>query len=403
MPKTTRKLASVLPNVLGQTLSKDTFALSDTLPPVSFLQHCFVVQQNESDSATLEKLRSAKKVVRSPSPAPSICFVDRTADLEVAAQSVLEAAFAFEGSSPYAPNVFFVHEAVEKDFSATLKQYAGPDPGFSSAGRGSPSEEEKRLSMSRPSVGAEEKASIREIVLNGPRGRIVYLHQGQMPTVVSTQKHHSPYDLSHKKTTTAASAFHLATLCLASTKGLDDALNWAEEVIGDPFRTAAGAFIFASSHEANYLVNAMNADVTCINSFPPELLVGSRWPRPMKINAQDPSTLLLRYAREIFEDERVVVLGPSPVSRLCKEKKMDVFDTAKNATGPMAEWVKRMELPLNPTNQRLGGRRDFFEGALLTTVLTVVLPAWSVSACWEKLFIARLDGRHCRLWKRFSH
>ncbi|KAK0247518.1 hypothetical protein LTR91_024833 [Friedmanniomyces endolithicus] len=365
MPKTTRKLASVLPNVLGQTLSKDTFALSDTLPPVSFLQHCFVVQQNESDSATLEKLRSAKKVVRSPSPAPSICFVDRTADLEVAAQSVLEAAFAFEGSSPYAPNVFFVHEAVEKDFSATLKQYAGPDPGFSSAGRGSPSEEEKRLSMSRPSVGAEEKASIREIVLNGPRGRIVYLHQG--------------------------------------TKGLDDALNWAEEVIGDPFRTAAGAFIFASSHEANYLVNAMNADVTCINSFPPELLVGSRWPRPMKINAQDPSTLLLRYAREIFEDERVVVLGPSPVSRLCKEKKMDVFDTAKNATGPMAEWVKRMELPLNPTNQRLGGRRDFFEGALLTTVLTVVLPAWSVSACWEKLFIARLDGRHCRLWKRFSH
>jgi len=225
----------------------------------------------------------------------------------------------------------------------------------------------------------------------------------QMPTVVSTQKHHSPYDLSHKKTTTAASAFHLATLCLASTKGLDDALNWAEEVIGDPFRTAAGAFIFASSHEANYLVNAMNADVTCINSFPPELLVGSRWPRPMKINAQDPSTLLLRYAREIFEDERVVVLGPSPVSRLCKETKMDVFDTAKNATGPMAEWVKRMELPLNPTNQRLGGRRDFFEGALLTTVLTVVLPAWSVSACWEKLFIARLDGRHCRLWKRFSH
>lgn len=192
MPKTTRKLTSILPNVLGQTLSKDTFALSDTLPPASFLQHCLVVQQNESDSATLEKLRSAKNVVGLPSPAPSFCFVDRTADLEVAVQSVLEAAFAFRGSSPYAPNVVFVHEAIERDFSATLKQFAGATPAFSSAGKGSASQGDKRPCTSRPSVGVEEKASIREVVLQGPRGRIVSLHQGY-DTCSFISKLHLPF------------------------------------------------------------------------------------------------------------------------------------------------------------------------------------------------------------------
>lgn len=164
-------------------------------------------------------------------------------------------------------------------------------------------------------------------------------------------------------------------------------------MIGDLFRTAAGAFIFASSAEANYLANALNADVTCINSFPPELLVGSRWPRPIKINLQDPSTLLHRYAREVFEEERAVVLGPSPLSQLFREEKIDVFNKANNATSPMAEWVKRMQLPLNPTNQRLGWRMDFFEGALLTTVFIVVLPAMVCLGLLGKFVIARLDGR----------
>ncbi len=410
MPNTTRKLTSILPNVLGQTLSKDTFALSDTLPPASFLQHCLVVQQNESDSATLEKLRWAKTVVGLPPPAPSFCFVDRTADLDVAVQSVFEAAFTFRGSSPYAPDVVFLHEAVERDFRVALKQLAGATPAFSSTSQGSASGENKWHCTPRPSVDVEEEDSIGEVVLDAPRERIVSLRPGYDTCSLSLKPHlpfpmkcstwyqnlssSPPTNLCHKKTTTAATVSHIATLCIASTKSLDDAINWAEDVIGDPFRTAAGAFIFASSVEANYLAKALNADVTCINSFPPELLVGSRWPRPIKINLQDPSTLLHRYARELFEEERVVVFGPSPVSQSFQAEKIDVLNAVNNTTPPMAQWVKRMQLPLNATNQRLGRRMDFFEGALLTTIFAVVLPAIVCLGMLGKFSVGKLDGRY---------
>lgn len=45
-----------------------------------------------------------------------IAIVDRTANLEEAAEALLTARFSFNGTSPYAPDVVLVNEFVKKDF-----------------------------------------------------------------------------------------------------------------------------------------------------------------------------------------------------------------------------------------------------------------------------------------------
>lgn len=167
-------MTSVLRTILSKALSKDTFAISDTPPPASFLQNCVVVQQNDSDSETRQKLNSAKSLIVSPSLAPSFYFVDRTADLKLAVQSILDARFAFKGSSSYAPDIVFVDEVVEKDFCAYLKQVARALPAFDSAENSSVT----NIAYISKARGPKQKDSVREVLLEGPHGRIVRLQEG---------------------------------------------------------------------------------------------------------------------------------------------------------------------------------------------------------------------------------
>ena len=177
MLNTPRKMTSVLRTILLEALSKDTFAISDALPPASFLKHCVVVQQNDADSETLEKLNSAKRLIVSPSLPTSLYFVDRTADLKLAVQRVLEARFAFNGSSPYAPNIVFVHEAIQKDFCVYLKQVAGALPAFGSAENGRNSVEKKNQ-WTNKAPGPEWKDSVHEALLEGTQARVILLPEG---------------------------------------------------------------------------------------------------------------------------------------------------------------------------------------------------------------------------------
>ena len=189
----------------------------------------------------------------------------------------------------------------------------------------------------------------------------------------------------------SGSASHFDTLILASTKSLDDAISAAEGVIGDPFQTASGAFIFASSSEANYLANSLNADLTCVNSFPMELLVGPRLSKPMKINIQETSSLLHRYTQGLFKEERAVLLGQSPVCRLLGEDEINI-GKSKDTARRMNLWIESMQRPLKPTGQRFGRRMDFFESALLVTICTVVIPTLVSLSLLGRFVIGRIGS-----------
>ncbi len=77
----------------------------------------------QSTAVTREYLASAKAMVTSPCSSPAVLFVDRTADLKLAARCTVTARFAFGGSSVCAPVAVLVHEAVEGVFSAHLLEF----------------------------------------------------------------------------------------------------------------------------------------------------------------------------------------------------------------------------------------------------------------------------------------
>jgi aldehyde dehydrogenase (NAD+) len=106
-----RALPTLLQRTLSSTLDADIFAVASSKPTDStFLASCVRVNQEGSkeDPQSLNVL--------SPSRATVIGIVDRTANLEEAAEALLTARFSFNGKSPYAPDVVLVNEFVKKDF-----------------------------------------------------------------------------------------------------------------------------------------------------------------------------------------------------------------------------------------------------------------------------------------------
>lgn len=101
------RTTSALRDVLTNALDHDTFAISKDLPDDSFMRLCTVVTQTSSQSNIV-----FQKLISSPQNPNNFVFVDRTADLKLAAKSMVAGRFGFNGTSSYSPNVVFVHEAV---------------------------------------------------------------------------------------------------------------------------------------------------------------------------------------------------------------------------------------------------------------------------------------------------
>ena len=149
-----QNLSSCLRKMLSETIDRDIFALSDSLPPSSFLKHCVLVDQSTSDKEVPPG--AVKRLLSSPSSSPSFAFVDRTADVNVAVRCIAEACFALGGRSSFAPDIVLVHEAVQTRFTTSLLQTARSLPAFSTH-----NEQRERFLSSN-----EEKAAV-EILLAG--------------------------------------------------------------------------------------------------------------------------------------------------------------------------------------------------------------------------------------------
>ena len=148
MPQMTRSLQLALRELLSNALHPDTFAVTTKRPKASFLNQCVVVfQPHESN----DEIPPAKMLVAASSSAPIFAFVDRTANTTVAAEQLLAATYSFGSKSTYAPDVVFVHEAVEKPFKEQLVGLA----------RGLIAHENKNGSVSNSNVFVGTKPSVR--------------------------------------------------------------------------------------------------------------------------------------------------------------------------------------------------------------------------------------------------
>lgn len=94
--------------------------------------------------------------------------MDRTADLSLAARSLIVAKFGFGNSSCYAPDVVFVHEAVAKAFSARLVEVAKGYFDGLEIGVG----KQKAFSSGKGLTGGHK------VLFSGQRGAIIEANQG---------------------------------------------------------------------------------------------------------------------------------------------------------------------------------------------------------------------------------
>jgi hypothetical protein len=150
-----------------KALDHDTFAISHGRPPAAFLKHCVLVTQSDIGLDTPFNIGSVKQLISSPNSSPSFAFVDRKADLKAAALCILEARFAFNGCSPYAPNVVFVHEGVQNRFTEHLLQLANTLPALRYE------ETRKAKAESQKTFPSKEEKGDVEVLFTGRKGRIV--------------------------------------------------------------------------------------------------------------------------------------------------------------------------------------------------------------------------------------
>jgi len=115
-----QSLPALVRNLLKQSLDHDTFEI--TQHPVSdtaFLGQCLQVIPRHDP----EKTPYQNQLI-SDLNLPTAAVVDRTADLDQAAQALVHARLSFKGRSPYAPDIILVNEFVKKDLLQALIRHS---------------------------------------------------------------------------------------------------------------------------------------------------------------------------------------------------------------------------------------------------------------------------------------
>src|SRR5690348_4027454 len=109
MESTLLSIDSILKSLLLQALDIDTFSIPTKVPGnLEHLQPSFVVDQTSSSDLSSSGLRSSKK--------RTTFIVDRTADIDAAAEAVVRSRFSFQGTSPYSPDLVIVNEFHKAQF-----------------------------------------------------------------------------------------------------------------------------------------------------------------------------------------------------------------------------------------------------------------------------------------------
>lgn len=109
----------MLKTILAPALDPNTFAIVNSSPDQSVLDEALLVDQTSSGPP-----RTLTSQLLSSNHARCVAVVDRSADVEAAAEAITTARFSFGGSSPYAPDLVLVNEFVKKRFFEACSRYA---------------------------------------------------------------------------------------------------------------------------------------------------------------------------------------------------------------------------------------------------------------------------------------
>ncbi|KAL2815821.1 aldehyde dehydrogenase PutA [Aspergillus cavernicola] len=356
LTKNTMALPPLLRQILPQALDADTFAISEERPDAAFLNKMLVVAQTAISSLPAQSLVS-------PVTARTVAVVDRTADIQGAAQALVTARFAFGGRSTYSPDIVLVQEFAMKTFVEAIIHH-------SSKYLSGPAGEERQKAIINPrrsSPGlsfldhAHKDASAR-VLVSGSGWGIVEVHDRASPRLQTKVEE--------------------KVLVLHPVTSLDDAIDLSASM-----GTLAATYAFADPPSAQYLTQFIDAHISWINQVPIEMLIGPASPIP--IASSMTPTRETRYSTTLFQTPRPQFISQSSNATLVHR----VLDRPIHSQEAIAAWRDAIA-PLPGTGQRAGGSIGFFERGMITggvitlfsfvaTVLTLGYYTFSVVRGWR--------------------
>ena len=183
MKSTLQETPRILQQLLSQHLDQDTSAFVESMPnDLVSERHMLVVDQrgNEFPSKTSLQLCSPSGESR------VVAIVDRSANIAAAASAVAQARVAFNGQSPYAPDLVLVNEFVVNDFmEAAVKIFTQHLPGAHSVHDGGVDRVKRRRREREDPLTKEERTDPdTTVVLEGDNGSLVRIGNRQVQALV---------------------------------------------------------------------------------------------------------------------------------------------------------------------------------------------------------------------------
>ncbi|THV46061.1 hypothetical protein BGAL_0421g00090 [Botrytis galanthina] len=332
---TTSKVDSILKELLPQALNNDTFYISPrNLQDSSILESALLVDQTSNSSTPNIYQLISKSTDR------TVAVVDRTADIESAAESIVTARFSFQGTSSYSPDLVIVNEFIKSDFIEACTRYASK---FFSSNSSSQSRQNDGISATKKALkDAENK---KQISIFGSSNFVLVDVVDRASTITEMK----------------ISGCHL--LITGSTSLVDAIMTQKSK------SPLLALYIFSDPSTAKFLAQHLNANTTYINHIPLHLLIGPAAPdTPLPIPA------LHTYSVEMFSSPRpqYIALPPADLSLL------DKIRAGGSENHELVERIRKMAVKALPeTGQAPGHAIGFFEQGILLgggLFLSVLLP-----------------------------
>ncbi|KAK6432967.1 hypothetical protein LTR95_010863 [Oleoguttula sp. CCFEE 5521] len=257
-------LPGLLKQAIGKALDPDTIAVvDDDVIDEVLLAEAVIVDQRPEPHAPLRVNSMASR-----GTARVIAVVDRTADVEAAAKSLVRARLAYNGRSSYAPDLVVVNEFVKKPFLEAAARYVDAHTdGVHS----------RRTTVSKQ-VETDSEA---RVVASSDAGYIV--------------------DVTSRKSQLLNSKIFEPALLVTSISSLEDAIDYLTSTVADSQASIAdttylASYIFANPPTAKYLSQFIPSSASFVNHIPSDVLIGPAAP----YFPQQPLDVAHRYTPEMF-------------------------------------------------------------------------------------------------------
>ncbi|RWA04712.1 hypothetical protein EKO27_g10395 [Xylaria grammica] len=323
-----RVLPPLITKLLRESLDPGIFETVSTKAEDESINVVYVNQNGAADGGKSNTLDS-------PSSSLTIAIVDRSADIEEAAESLINARFAFNGTSPYAPDVVLVNEFAKKEFLRAVLKHALEHLTEDCDGE-----------AERP---ARHRRSRNEVTTEG-------LTQKGFQTLIS-RSNGDVVEIADRNVLAKLSKVREKRLFVHSFSSLEDAIEVAN---GLESGRSLAAYAFADWKTCKYLLQFLDADIGLANIVPLEILVGPALPRG---HDADIST---RYRANLFNRPRQLY-SKKPTLTL----ELEEILKAPNITAQKSIIARHWKLDQRePVTHILG----YFERGLILGSIAVFLP-----------------------------